>query len=469
MSFSQSGSTAFGRLLNATFLLVVLLAYALSWRQAPYSTLDTPSYVEVAHDVRDLNLSQAHQRTPGFPLLLVLTDNDRQPTRLFFYLSLALHFSAVAILAWVLEIAGVGVWGVRLFLVAASLPPFVEWTAYLATETLSEFLVVATVSSLVAWIRSRRSYWIVLACLCGTAAAFTRPTFQAIVVVLVAGVWGCHMFGILPMSRRQLMLGIAAALVSVGLQASYAAVNYKKFGYFGTNTFTPYALSAKVVGVVEYLPAEYAAVREILVRRRDELLIDPRYDHTGQNYIYRALPELVQRHGGNQLAALQEMQRLSVYLIIHKPMSYLGECLKAIAGYWMPTDGPLSTPTPALRLMWAAVQLGVVGVFFLQALALTGTALFYFPGLLDRRVREISETRTDHTAVGVYILCQLVIWYTMVISCAFGIGLARYRSPTELLILGATMIGFRIWSNASRESGVRREQHSIESEVGVRA
>jgi hypothetical protein len=432
-------------ILNAMFLVLALLVYARVWKEAPYWSSDTPSYVEVANDLRHFSLSHAHQRTPGLPLLLLLTGADKHPTRLFFYISLALYFSAVAILAYVLALLSIGTWRVRLFMLIASLPPFVEWAAQITSETLSEFLVVATFGSVAAWLRTGRTQWMVLTCLSGTAAALTRPTFEGVVVIIALGMLACSAFAFLRITPRQRLAAVAAALISIGAQTSYALVNYVKFGYFGTNTFAAYGLSHKVAGVVEFLPDRYAAAREILVRHRDSLLVDPRYDHTGQNYIYRALPELASLYGGDELAALKAIQRLSLYLIVHKPMSYLNECLKAMCGYWMPTDGPLSTYSPAWRSVWALTQFTILGMFFLQAIALAGTVLFHLPQLLMAR-KSKSMLILDPVAICTYIMGSLTIWYTMAVSCCFGIGLARYRVPTELLIMVVTLLGFRIWS-----------------------
>jgi hypothetical protein len=436
--------------LHLAGLCAVWLVYAVLWKTAPYAALDTPSYVEVVQDLRHLELSQVHQRTPGLPFLLLITGADKAPTRLFYFVSLGLHFAAVAMLAYLLDSLGIALWAVRLFLVLACLPPFVEWAGELGTETLSEFLVIATFACAITWVRTRGDLWIAAACLLGTSAAMTRPTFQALLVVIALGTLLCSWFGLLHISFRQRIAVVVAAGVSAGAQMSYAAANYAKFGYLGTNSIGAYALSTKVADVVEFLPDRYAAVREIWRHHRDQLLIDPRYDHTGQNFIFRAMPELVNLYGGDQLAAVTDIQRLSVYLIVHKPMSYLNASLKAIAGYWMPTDGRLSNSTPAWRLIWAVFELTVVGLFFLQAIALTGAAVFSLPQWLNCREERDKSWNPNPLAACAYVFASLIIWYTMLVSCFLAIGLARYRVPTDLLILFSTLIGFQIWTDLAR-------------------
>jgi len=433
------------------FMAALLLAYAMVWPEAPYWSKDTAGYVALAEDLRHVTLSQAYERTPGLPILLILTGADRHPTRLFYFVQLELHFSSIGILAYLLGLLGLRAWFFWLFVAVGSSPPLVEWAAQLTTETLSEFFMVATLVCAVSWFRTRRKGWMVALTLAGIGAALTRPTFQLLVPVIVAGVLGCLYFDFRSVSRRELIALALATILSVGTQVGFALVNYVKFGYFGTNTFAAYALSSKVVGVVEFLPDQYQATREILVRHRDKLLVDPQYDHTGENYIFRALPELVDQYGGNKLAALKGIQKLSLYLIVHRPMSYVNECLKAMAWYWMPTDGPLATSTfRGARVVWGGMQLALVAAFFVQALALVGTFVFRVPRWA--RTRSAAGARIVPAVsplVCTYIVANLIIWYTMLVSCCFAIGLSRYRIPTELLIMATTLIGFRMWVDAA--------------------
>ena len=326
----------------------------------------------------------------------------------------------------------------------ASTPPFVEWAAQMSTEMLSEFLVVLAFVLLVAWLATRWTAMLAGYAVAMVWAAFTRPTFQTATLLVAGFIFACHYFGLLRMPLRRLIVSlavtVATSLCSLG---AYSMVNYVKFGYFGTSILPAYVLTLKVVGVLEFLPDREAEVREILVRRRNALMVDPSSDHTGQNYIFRALPELTALFHGDKVQALKKVQELSIELIKAKPMSYLNECTRAIGGYWLPNDGPLSTSTRAARIVWDAVQLSMVSLFFLQAAALAGAALFWLPSHSRRPVR--SAGTGGSLAICAYIIASALIWYTMFISCFAAIGLARYRMPTDILILFVTILGFDLW------------------------
>src|SRR5437867_1539395 len=87
-----------------TALLYVLLfavafwVYTTLWRQVPVMTSDSGQYLAVASDLRDLRIDYLHTRTPGYPLLLLLTASSEVPNRILFFLSLLLHFTSIWIL-----------------------------------------------------------------------------------------------------------------------------------------------------------------------------------------------------------------------------------------------------------------------------------------------------------------------------------------------------------------------------------
>ena len=92
VSVSRSG---WSLLWPVLFLALMFGVYTRQWEAAPYLSSDTPGYMSLAADMKQLTLTQMHGRTPGFPLFLLLTGADQGPTRFFYYASLALHFGAV--------------------------------------------------------------------------------------------------------------------------------------------------------------------------------------------------------------------------------------------------------------------------------------------------------------------------------------------------------------------------------------
>ena len=175
----------------------------------------------------------------------------------------------------------------------------------------------------------------------------------------------------------------------VSLVGGYAWLNYRATGIFDTSSMGAIVLSHKVALVVEFLPDRYAGLREILVRHRDALITKPFGDHTGQDYIYRAIPELRAYYHGDDRRMLEAVKEASPYLIRTKPITYLHESGKLLFSFWMPVDYPLSTRgSGALRGVWALVQGCINALFLLQTLVLAGMGIF-IAGVraLQRRAR----------------------------------------------------------------------------------
>jgi hypothetical protein len=434
-------------LLALVWLCLAFIAYLASWKGAPYAAPDTPSYMTLAGELKHLNLTEVPARTPGLPILLLLTGSDSGPTRAFYNVSLALHFTSVGLLAWLLYELNLRLTWIAAFLAAGCMPPFVEWAAQMGTENLTEFLLVLTFVFLAAWLKRQHPILLVAYPIAALCLALTRPTFQVLVPTLAFCVLAFHQLKLLSVPLRRLLVFLAAtnAIVFLAL-GGYAYFNYRRFGYFGTNMFSAYGTSSKVAGVLEFLPDKDRDIREILIKHRNALMISPGSDHTGQNYIYRALPDLTAYYHGDTTHALMNVQRLSLDLIRAKPMSYLNECTKAISGYWFPTDGPLSIGSSAvLRALWAACQLSIASAFLLQALAVTGYALFRLPRYVRSTGGTLGSAEGFAFLVCVYVAGTSIIWYTMLVSCCMGIGLSRYRAPTDLLIILTMLLGYKIW------------------------
>ena len=91
---SKSESSWLGKrqlLALAALFAAVFIVYMAWWSKAPVFTLDTPSYMRLAADLRNFQISQLHQRTLGYPLLMVLAGATSPLPRLLFYLSLGLQ------------------------------------------------------------------------------------------------------------------------------------------------------------------------------------------------------------------------------------------------------------------------------------------------------------------------------------------------------------------------------------------
>ena len=434
---------------------LVFLLYSAFWSSAPILTTDSPGYMRLARDIRHLRISEFHQRTPGYPLMLVLTGATEHPTRALFYSSLVAQFGAVYLLVRLLLWCGVRPRWARAFGLLAILPPFVEPAAYVMTETLTTLALTAAYAALVVALeRAKVRHWAVFAAL-ALMCALVRPTFALLVPALIIVVAGCRLAGIVAPRWSSLVLPFGAVTVLVAaVFGGMSAINYRRFGMFASTSLGPIQLSTKVTSVLEFLPDQYAGLRELLIHHRDENLIQRFDDHMAQDYIYRAWPDVKRYYGGSETRALEAVQNASTYLILHKPGSYLGDCARLIGQFWMPMDVPLASGrSVTLRAVWFCLQLLICSMFFVE-LAIVGGLLCFL--LAVRRNDVVSQhiLEENRRPVLAYVIGVAIVVYNMVLSCFLGIGLARYRVPTDLAILGTVMMGITIWSNAV--AGYRR-------------
>jgi hypothetical protein len=429
---------------------IALVVYALVWRQAPVMTLDSPSYMRLARDIKHLTLSRLQERTPGFPLFLILTGSENGPTRLLFYSSLLVHFATIGILAYLLDILAVPRLLTALFLVISLLPPYVEPAAYVMTETLSQFLIVVACVALVFWLARKRNVFLVLFSAAAMSAAFVRPTFQALAPFLAMCAVLCFVMRCtVRMSIRRLLISLGVAvLIPMSSLAAYAYVNYLKFEYFGTSSMGAFTASVKTVSFIEELPDQYADIRDILLKYRDTELLKPFSDHTAQMTAWRAVGELRRHYGNNERTVVTRLADADWYLIKHKPMSYLIECMKSLAVYWLPNEVLLSNGgSGILRAIWAVLQLAVIGFFILQGAAVCGFGLIWLSLLAAKRSSLPRLNRRLQLSVCAYVMGSGLIAYTAAISCFLGTGIPRLRTPSELLIIATSVIGCVIWSD----------------------
>jgi hypothetical protein len=122
----------------AAFALAVAVAYSFVWPAAPFHGTDTAEYLDAARAIA-AGIDSPQPRTPGFPLFLLAAGTGRA----FFLISIALHLAAVGLLYAVLRSMGLSYRLRLIFAAVAVLPPFMQKDAYLLTEGLTEFLLVA--------------------------------------------------------------------------------------------------------------------------------------------------------------------------------------------------------------------------------------------------------------------------------------------------------------------------------------
>ena len=426
--------------------------YNIAWRQAPVVEGDSPQYMEVARDLADGSIDALHDRTIGYPLLLVVTGSAVEPSRALFETSLLLHLAAVWLLTVALHRAGAPAPLVLSFAVLGCLPVYAETAGYVMTENLAQFALAAGFASLVLWMGSGGIAPLLVATLAFAFSALTRPANQAlapaVALCLLALPWifGPPRFD-RPAMRKAAVTLLLGSLVVLG---AVAADNRARFGFTGITPSFGFHLSTKTTPFLERLPERYAAVREILIRERDVELVQRGGPHSGTQAVWSVRDELSAATGLSTVELSKYLVRMNATLIMAAPLEYLQEVARSMATYWLPAPGPLAAlNSRVLRWLAAAVHLLVVGVLFLELAALGGGALLAATRRIAAGRGAIPiGTPGGGIATGAWALALTIVAYTMAISCLIDIGEPRQRKPTDLLILFLCVLGVHLWTQA---------------------
>lgn len=434
--------------------LIAFLGYAAWWPAAPLDNLDLPSYMRVAADMKELRLTRFHQRTPGYPLVMLLTGSDEHLNRTLFHVMLASQLIATLTTAYLLARLGLPRYLTYAVFTLGLLPPYFAPAAYATTESICTLSLVVTFVSLISWIRGGGAWPLALFAVAAAYTTMVRPTFQLLVPAVAAALLTARWAGWTGRLKSGAVL-LSMALASIPTLAALGAcayLNHRQFGQWETSSMTARALSCKVTTVLECLPDEFGELRDVLVKHRDELITTPFRDHAGLDYIYRAMPDVLRLYDGDEVKALNAVKKASLYLIRTKPFSFLHESTRLFAKYWMPNDYDVPGLDSGMgRAASFLFQCLVNSVFAVQAVVVVGLMLAYFSvvGSSDRRGWwPLAEC--DKALACTYLVSLAVILYTMLISCFLGVGETRYRVPTDLLILANTVIGITLWGRCIR-------------------
>jgi len=431
------------------------LGYVYWWRDVPILMSDSWGYMRVAADLADGSIDQLQNRTPGYPLILLLTRSQEAPSRWLLFLSLILHFSSIWIVGSVMSQLGFSWRAVYTFSAFLLLPPFVEPAAYVLAENLTEFMLAVSFSSLVFWLSLGRSVWLLLAVFALAFSALTRPTYQLLPLVLSAFVVIAPKFFRWP--RRTSVIAIAILLIAPMLFVfGYALTNYEKFGFFGISPMVGVHLSTRTSRVVERLPDEYAQVREILIKARDADLVEKGGLHDGYGYLQKSgvLAEVAQATGLKGAELARYLVGINLMLIRSAPQEYLSEVAQAFSTFWFPASTNLANMSSrSIQLLWSVLHFVLMFVFGATLIILTGSAVFLAKTgesfkKSDSAVE--SEVRLIRQQGAVYALAGSIVMYGAVVTCLFESGNPRYRVPTDILIVFMSFLGVAILGRLAR-------------------
>lgn len=314
-----------------SLLLLGIIERAWLWIiYEPITYGDTGSYMRLGEALKDLSFSGYDgTRVPGYPAFLALL--DCQPEQVWL-MQMLLGLMISLLLYWITwrttENMALG------FIVGALytlIPGQILFEANLLTETLTTFFVVLSLCIFVGFIRSTNRAWgyglVLLLGVTASCAGLVRPLFFPLTLWFLPFVWIAA-----PGDWKRKATFVA--LYSIGpiiLQGGWLFYMNEHWNVISPTAMAGYSMVQHTGEYFEYLPDEYAAIRDTYIRFRDAQ-IAARGVQT--NAIWEAIPEISKVSGLGFYDLAREMQGLSWWLIKNHPDLYLKNVIEGWFSFW---------------------------------------------------------------------------------------------------------------------------------------
>ncbi len=429
--------------------LLIILLYQ------PVGYGDTPSYWRLAESVLRGFSGYDGTRTPGYPVFLALVGSDQRvwlaQLLLGFITTLLIFF-----IGWKLtDKAWFG--GVLALLHTLNLGQLF-FESNLLTESLTTFLMILTMAGVVVWLLSpkyRRPWLAFLLGLVSTATLLVRPLFIYLPFYLLLFLWleprltvtpasrtgeGVIADETQPVRRSTLVLnGIALLVPVVLLLGGWVAFIHKNFGEWSITTMTGYNLIQHTGNFFEYVPDEYASLRDTYIKYRDEHIA---LYGTQTNAIWDAIPEMSKVSGYSFYALSRVLARISIDLILKHPLLYIKN---AASGWWMFWRVPVYWSADSLRYPWLAsgvitiVLLERALIFLCNLAFIVASIAFAFIECISAVRREPSPLAIRQTHPTVYAFLWMLlgnIWIASILQTLIDHGdNPRFLVPLQSLVV----------------------------------
>ena len=345
------------------------------YRLVSYS--DTNSYRRSAEAILSGWKLYDGTRLPGYPIFLAITGSDQHvylaqlilgmvTTLLVFYIGWRVShkgwFAAVAALAHALNLQ-------QLF-----------FEADLISESLTTFFVILTLAGAVTLFYSGKEapFWKILLFalwigIAGSAAALVRPLF---VLLPFTAMLFILFFGP-TLQRVRWGSALVMGLVSLALIGAWVNFLHQRFNRWGFDTMTGYHLVQHTGAFFEYVPDQYAAIRDTFIRLRDEQIAQT---GTAANAIWNAIPTLEQVSGLGFYDLSDTLTKISIQLIREHPGLYLQSAWEGWLWFWkVPVYwSPANIPNPFVASLVSKLVLVERTGMFLTNLVFLGGSLTLF-------------------------------------------------------------------------------------------
>jgi len=392
----------------------------------PVAYHDTASYRRLADAILKGWADYDGTRTPGFPLLMTLAGPDERvyaaqlvlgllATLLFFYIG------------W--RVSGRGWFGALVALAHTLNLQQLFFEANLLTESLATFLIAASLVA-AAWLfhsGHERPLWqiLLMALASGLAAGLATLTRPLFVFLPLWTAFFLLFFWRTAAPKVRWGAALIAGLTGLALIGAWVNFIHQRFGMWGLTNMTGFHLVQHTGLFFEYVPDEYAAVRDTFIQYREA-----RVAATGEpgNAIWDAIPALSQASGLGLVQLSNLLTKISIQLILQHPGLYLKGVWEGWLWFWKaPVYWSAEAFTnPALRAKLnglVIVERG--GMIAANAIFLLGSL-----SLFSKKVRQILR-------MNIFLwFAASTVWLTSVIQTLLDHGdNPRFSVPMQSLVI----------------------------------
>ncbi len=465
-------SITFWLIITAGVAVLVRLLIIVAYQPVAYS--DTPSYRRLADTVLQGFANYDGTRTPGYPAFLALTGTDRNA----WIAQLILGFIATLLLFFIGWKLTERPWfGGLIALIHTLNLGQVFFEANLLTESLTTFLMILTVAGLLAWLlfpHIRRLWLVFLLGIVSSLTILVRPLFIYLPVLIIIVLWlepwlANHARGRIneqnaavprePSQSHPWRMSLAFIIPVLLLVGGWISYIHNQFHVWSLTTMTGYHLVQHTGNFFEYVPDEYATLRDTYIKYRNEHIA---LYGTQTNTIWDAIPEMSKVSGYSFYGLSRVLTSISIQLILHHPFLFIKS---AISGWWMFWRVPVYWSAEALRFPTLVPPLKIAvllqrGVLFLiNLIFIAGSLLFALSEMIPSIRRRAAPLALEFKNEAQYIFMWVLlanIWIASILQTLLDHGdNPRFLVPLQsLVVLWVCIYIFQIVRN-------RRSQRAL--------
>ncbi len=407
--------------------ILVRVILWLTYKPIPYG--DTGSYLRLGHWVLGTGeYGFDGTRVPGYPVFLAILGLD--PLRVWLgQMGLGLMIAGMLFyLGWRMTNARIG------FLLGSlySLTPGqLLFEANLLTETLTTFLIMLCL--FLFWgLKESKSFKLGLFLTAGlgisaSLVGMVRPLFFPLTLIIIPFLW----FILDGSNKNRISLVAIYAFFPLLLQGGWLLYMRMNWNVLSPTTMAGYSMVQHTGGYFEYLPDDYAAIRDTYIQYRDAQIAERGVQ---TNAIWKAIPAITEASGLGFYELARELNQISWMLIREHPELYLQNVVSGWVNfwkapvYWEPEMMQVRFIRTIFQLLaWAGQGISVLANF--------GFLLLSFGIVLSRQLR--SSIRIDI----ILWLSLAMVWLISIIQAFLDHGdNPRFLVPMQMVVIYVVLV-----------------------------